>query len=355
MKKIGLITFHDTTNFGSLLQTYGLYKKINSLGYDCEVIDYQCANIVKREHPQPVEWKGSLKTYLKDIILTAIKRKKYRKLHAFLLKEMNMSTECDIHNISQLRCNYDKFVIGSDITWGMDIIDSDMTFFLDFESERNKKAAFAASIGNPWTSRDKEKIKPLLSEFDFIAVREEESADWVQELTGNRPVVVCDPTMLLTGTDWKRFCFRSTDKDEYVLVYFDNNNGDCLTNARQYAHKHGLAVKMIGYGAPRKDVDIVRPYSLEQFLSLISNAAFVITASYHGMLFSIYFQKEFAYYNRAHKSRMNTLAEKLGVQGRDGSRYDVMDMPLINYCSVNRSVEKYRNDSTEVLKELLSR
>ena len=29
--KIGLLTFHDTNNFGSYLQTYGLYKKIIDL------------------------------------------------------------------------------------------------------------------------------------------------------------------------------------------------------------------------------------------------------------------------------------------------------------------------------------
>ena len=43
MKKIGLITFHDTTNFGSFLQTFGLYKAINDMGYTCKVLDYKCA------------------------------------------------------------------------------------------------------------------------------------------------------------------------------------------------------------------------------------------------------------------------------------------------------------------------
>ena len=49
--KVGLITFHDTTNFGSLLQTYGLYRAIEKCGAECEVIDYQCKSIVERELP----------------------------------------------------------------------------------------------------------------------------------------------------------------------------------------------------------------------------------------------------------------------------------------------------------------
>ena len=40
--KIGLLTFHDTNNFGSYLQTYGLYKKIIDLGHECEIVDYKC-------------------------------------------------------------------------------------------------------------------------------------------------------------------------------------------------------------------------------------------------------------------------------------------------------------------------
>lgn len=355
MKKIGLITFHDTTNFGSLLQTYGLYKKIIDLGYECEVVDYQCDSIVRRELPHPLKFTLNLKSFIKDVVYGAIRRKKYNELHRFLTSHIQMSQKCDKTTIHLLAGQYDKFVIGSDITWGMDIIDSDMTFFLDFVADKNKKTAFGASIGNPWSTDQQTMIKPLLEEFDYIAVRENESADWVNELIGNRPSVVCDPTMLLTRDNWEKYCTKSNDANTYVLVYFDNNNGDCVNKAKEYASKHGLQVKLIGYGMPRTDVMVVRSYSLEEFLSLIYNASFVITASYHGMLFSIYFNKEFAYYNRAHKSRMNTLAQKLGVGDREGSEYNVLEMMPIDYSIVNDLVEKYRDHSEECLKSLLTK
>lgn len=355
MDKIGLITFHDTTNFGSLLQTFGLYKKINDLGFDCEVIDYQCANIVKREIPQPFKFTFNIRDLIREFTSGRIKRKKYNALHAFLQLNIKLSKRCDKETIASLKHEYDKFVIGSDITWGMDIIDSDTTYFLDFENDKQKKTAFAASVGNPWSEDDKKLIKPLLQDFQYVAVREEESADWVEELTGKRPNVVCDPTMLLTGAEWMKYCSSIYDKSNYVLVYFDNSNGDCVETAKEYAKKYNLRVKLIGYGRPRADVDIVRPYSLDDFLSLIYNASFVVTASYHGMLFSIYFNKNFAYFNRAHKSRMNTLAAKLGVKDREGSEYNVLDMMPVNYSKVNALVDKYRDYSLECLKYLLTR
>ena len=83
------------------------------------------------------------------------------------------------------------------------------------------------------------------------------------------------------------------------------------------------------------------------------NATFVCTGSYHGMLFSIYFNRQFAYFNRAHKSRMNTLANKLGVSDREGTEKNVIEMTQIDYDKVNQSVEQYRLYSTGILKDML--
>lgn len=41
MNKIGIITlYHNNRNYGGLLQAYALQKEVESMGYDCEVIDY---------------------------------------------------------------------------------------------------------------------------------------------------------------------------------------------------------------------------------------------------------------------------------------------------------------------------
>ena len=353
--KIGLITFHDTTNFGSLLQTYGLYKKIEELGFEIDVIDYKCESIIRREVPRPFNLWQHPKKLLKDILFERIKRKKYASLSTFLNSHMTLSQSCDKETIHNLSPNYNKFIIGSDIVWGMDIIEEDLTFFLNFEQNSSKKTAFASSIGNPWSEKDKKLIKPLLNDFNYIAVREEESANWVEELTNNRPDVVCDPTMLLSSDKWLQHTYKRKDNGKYVLVYFDNNNGDCLNAAKRFAQNEGLSVKFINYGIPRKGVKNIQPISLEDFLSLISNAAKIVTASYHGLLFSIYFNKPFVYFNRAHKSRMNTLAHKLKVTNCDGQGKDILNMPDIDYNLVNKAVEKYRQESICCLKKLLQK
>lgn len=351
--KIGILTFHDTTNFGSLLQTYGLYKAIEKLGRECEVIDYQCQSIVERELPRPIKFTFNVRLLARQLLLHYFATKKYRALSKFSVKRLKLSRRYDRSDISKSDNNYDKYVVGSDIVWGLDITKGDTAYFLDFVSDKSRKFAFSSSIGNPWEEKDKTVIRPLVSEFSYIAVREEESAQWIEELTSQKPDVVCDPTMLISSDEWAEIKSDKYKEQKYVLVYFDNSQHSCLNMAKQYAKQHNLKVLFINYGIPVKGVCSVHPYSLEDFLSLIYYADRVFTASYHGMLFSVYFNKQFVYFNRAHKSRMNTLAKRLNVQNCNGEEVDVMKMPMVDYDTVNNLVEQYRNHSIEKLKYIL--
>ena len=40
MKKIGIITFHSTINYGVFLQAYALQETLKNLGFDVEILDY---------------------------------------------------------------------------------------------------------------------------------------------------------------------------------------------------------------------------------------------------------------------------------------------------------------------------
>ena len=40
--KIGILTFHKARNYGAILQTYALQKKLRQFNSDTEIIDYNC-------------------------------------------------------------------------------------------------------------------------------------------------------------------------------------------------------------------------------------------------------------------------------------------------------------------------
>lgn len=348
--KVGLITFHDAINYGSNLQTYGLYKKVKDLGHECEVIDYQCENIRKREFPKPIKW--TLRGIAHELLFERKFRKRYRITHEFLLK-MQMSKKYFRDTVGEADGQYDKYLVGSDIVWGLDITAGDTAYFLDFVKDKSKKIAFASSVGNPWSEQEKELVKPLLQQFDRITVRENESADWVEELLFKRPEVVCDPTMLLTADEWMEMVSDKYKGQKYVLIYFDTPNGDCLKSAKLYAKKYGLKVYRIGLGHHIDGMKWEMPYSIEDFLSIIYYAQNLFTSSYHGILFSVYFNKKFTYFNSVHASRMNSLADNIGIGCCNGEGKDVLNMPEINYNEVNKAVDEYRQKSITILKSML--
>ena len=351
MSKTGLITFHRTTNFGSYLQTYGLYKKIIDLGYDCEIIDYRCPAVEKREKLQKAYGKDA-KNILKRVLLQPALDKKANALAEFSTQNMRFSRPYDPSNIVDANEEFDKFIVGSDIVWGLDITECDYNYFLRFAADEKRKYAFSSSVGSE-TNAHWDEVRPLLKRFDRIAVRENSAVHWVKKASGCNADWVCDPTMILTAEEWRSIIPFKRIKNNYVLVYFNNPGKKTISDAIEYGKKFGKKVLYINHGLPQKGVVNVKPYSLSEFLSYIFFADHVFTASYHGMLFSIYFNKELTFYTRDHASRMVSLAERLGIQGQCGDNKSIRDYQLISYDNVNRKVDEFRQESIEVLKGML--
>ena len=114
-QRVGILTFHRTTNFGSVLQTYGLYKIIQNLGYDPEIIDYRCPAIERREQIQRSKRALSLKGMAKEIFFQPTITKKKNELLSFVSDNMRMSIPYYPDTIKEAAQHYDKIIVGSDI------------------------------------------------------------------------------------------------------------------------------------------------------------------------------------------------------------------------------------------------
>ena len=99
MMKIGLLTFHDTNNFGSYLQTYGLYKKVIELGCDCEIIDYKCQAIHERENYGKYHLDLNPKHIIAQLLFNGSIRTKYKNLMRWLKENSSLSNSYSISNI----------------------------------------------------------------------------------------------------------------------------------------------------------------------------------------------------------------------------------------------------------------
>ena len=70
------------------------------------------------------------------------------------------------------------------MVWGLDVTDHDYTYFLDFVQKTTKKLTYGSSIGKDWTEDERKKIANLLEDFEYLSVRETETADQLERMIG---------------------------------------------------------------------------------------------------------------------------------------------------------------------------
>ena len=232
---------------------------------------------------------------------------------------------------------FDTFVVGSDVVWRPEIALSDdaLIYFLTSQyAKKAKKIAYAASIGTD------DKTKILLAEdkyrdlagFDYLSVREKESARVIGEITGKKVECVADPVFLLDKEEWEKCLGIDHCKQEYIYLYILSYNPFAITAAIELAKKYHLKIvydlhteENIKLRSIFADHGIQSEAAISdgpvQFLARISNASYIVTNSFHGTAFSIIFYKRFFSYSSENAGsntsiRLTNLLEQLGIEDR---------------------------------------
>ena len=349
MKKIGLLTYHHTTNFGSLLQTYALYKAVTDFGHDCEIIDYRNEAVEAREFIKPLYLCRTIRDVKARIKVGPFRKKKAKAFRDFIHANMHVSREkYDLSNSRNMNGKYDCYLVGSDLVWDFTINNHDLTYMFNNLDDQSVRIAYASSVGQIWKEEDLPLVKTAMNKFKNIGVRERGIQEILNAELDKNVDFVCDPTMLISAEEWTSFVRKRFIEEKYVLVYMADSEKKIYSDALEYGRNHNLPVYAISFYPLPEGIKNVRPYEVSDFLSLILNAECVFSASYHGMLFSIYFKKEFFYYNRGWKERMVSLSNYLGLESRE--RYDSdKSYEKINYEMITAKVDEFRMNSLMLL------
>lgn len=305
--KVGILTFHATTNYGATLQAYALSQSLKKLGHDVELIDYQ-----------PKRLTDSYFNHLyknRFFAVNAIKADKFKK---FLHSEMKLTAKRYRSNaeMNELNNKYDIVICGSDEIWNINSPHTgfDPAFFLDFVSNPNiRKFSYAPSFG---TTKDlgenKEKIYELLRSFDAISVRDTNSLMLVKNEGSLQAQKVVDPTLL---GEYTQIISPPKIKKDYILVYGGLRPAE-QSYVKQVANMEGLDLIAIGY--PCKTARLNRPdIGPKEWLGYFSKASYVFTNFYHGLLFSLIFRKPFTVFDRADKSvKVRDILSELNLSDR---------------------------------------
>lgn len=364
--KVGILTFHKAVNYGAILQAYALRTAVEELGKSCSIINYVGRKMLRESKIFYFPTHESLKDSLIRIYRLPMRARTIKKFRKFSKNHLNLSDR-GVHATEELKelCSqYNYFITGSDQVFNYNGTGEDFNYYLQFEKDSNKKLAYAPSFGvKEIDASHLERVKNNLSLFASLSVRESIGADIVEELTGNRPPEVCDPTLLLRKEQWEELCVSSKYKKPYILVYsFGSRHLE--TYAKKMADEMDGIVVNINRSLPLifggQNVRNAYAPSPCEFLSLIKNAEAVVTNSFHGIALSIILQKEFYGFTNDYATsegtnyRFQTLGEKLGLSHRIYNLGDDIERSPIDYVEVTKRIDSWREESLRFLRNAIT-
>lgn len=368
--KTGLLTFYHIHHYGAMLQAYATERAAESLGSECEIIDY-FVNQDNALFRRPTGLGSAAHDAHTALHYGALKAR-YERFEAFSRDYLKISP-CRYHSLEELRAAdlpYDVLLSGSDQIWNPTIFPDgrfDPVFFGAFSQKR--KIAYAPSFGVPRIPEGmEEELRGYLTQFSHLSVRERQGQQIVRDLTGEDVPVVLDPTLLLTAEQWTAAASHRYFREDrtpvsgfpapshgYLLCYCISQPGVLSPYIREFARRHNLPIVQL-CGIRQKvhpKAHCVLNAGPAEFLELFANAAFVFTNSFHGTVFSTQFHVPFftavspAELADPERSRTFSLLSGLGladrIVGQGGATAD-LESP-IDWAAVTSRLEAARGTS----------
>jgi len=187
--KVGLLTFHNTLNYGAALQAYALQEAIKNIGADCEIIDYRNKYIEDSynilSHVKKALKKRNMRLAIKCCVASLFMKLRKQRFSRFYNEHLSLTSKhfTSSRELESLNREFDKFVVGSDQVWNYNIARSDFAYFLNFVHENNKKIAYAPSFGLTAIPNDlKNAYIDNLKRIRYLSVRESYGAQLIKGL-----------------------------------------------------------------------------------------------------------------------------------------------------------------------------
>ncbi|UCU92211.1 polysaccharide pyruvyl transferase family protein [Hydrogenophaga taeniospiralis] len=365
--KIAILTQPLGHNYGGIMQAWALQKILKRMGHDPITIDrrsnsrsflHRVTNAARRTILNPIRY-GSLAPKNEISVDTKNTRR-------FIQEEIKMSPM--FVNSAQLsdhfkKSNYDVAIVGSDQTWRPAYSPNLKNFYLDFlHSQIIKKIAYASSFGvDQWElgPLETKQCALLAQSFDFISVREKSGVNLCEKHLGVKADVALDPTLLLTHDDYRKLIDnknRSSSDTGGLYVFLLDRTPEKNAVSQKISRELGLKIfthDAVPYEIGDAPIQKYTMPTVHDWLSGFERADYIVTDSYHGMLFSIIFNKPFLVFENDFRgaSRFSSLLEQLDLEGKMINRFNIDSLPDFTptpTASINK-LKKLREESISKL------
>ncbi|WP_349763456.1 polysaccharide pyruvyl transferase family protein [Fusobacterium sp. SYSU M8D902] len=353
--KIGIVTYHNGSNYGAALQTFALQEEVKRNNYEVEIINYKNYFIMKGMQKIRFEFSiHGIYYFMTDIFNYSARKRKIIKFIEFF-KNYSLTKLYNKTELKKIAFDYDYIISGSDQIWNPLLNKGyDDIYFGNINTKVNtKKISYASSVGN-YKLDDKNlnmEFKKLVESFEKISVRE--NSKKIGEILGKEVEQVCDPTILLNEDEWKNKLNIKETSNKYLLIYHLADEKNIIEIAQRVAELKNLEIYCICKTRKKyKNIKYFNDIGPKEFVELFYNASYIITNSFHGTAFSVNFKKQFLSIKHPKSpQRAETFLKQLGLENRlikaDDIPNDILEEEL---AIVTLKLEKIREKSKNFLK-----
>lgn len=324
MKKIGICTLYFGNNFGAILQAFALQEVLKEMGHEVEFIK------------------------VKDIQINM------NQPNADLFEESRKYINLNENVFDKVKDKYDAIIIGSDEMWNI----NNRTFeHLDEYFGKNliadKIVSYAPSANGVTCEQLKEfygdKVK--FEEFDYISARDEGTQKLVKDISGRDATLVLDPTLLVS--DFSKYATNPfPDLKDYIILYGYKFSEEEKNKIIKFAKENNKKIYSLVFELDWAETLYVDIFG---FLGVIKNADYMMTNTFHGTLFALILEKEFAVFSNKN-SKVVDIINKFQFQERDAiNASDLNEIfdEKVNYEKINKLKLEHRKKSLNYLENVI--
>ncbi|PJC86310.1 hypothetical protein CSW98_08815 [Vibrio sp. HA2012] len=337
--KIATVTYHDGINYGAYWQASCLANFLKSLGHDVSIVDYKPGTL-KSNELKTLFFTKRINLLVKNYI-KLIKFRNYQKKN-FKLLAVDKLSDTDIETL----------VFGADEIWNFTnpLIGLDLVFFGKIGTKYQKKIAYAPSFGTVEQNKElPSEVINALSEFEHITTRDSNSESIISKNLGKQSNIVCDPVFLYDIPKVRLDKYKDT-----IVIYSTGLPEKFVRKIVEYAKDRNFKVIAIGYRIP--GIKSIIALSPSEFIDIFASCKMVVTSMFHGVMFSLKFNKQFLIYEDLYrKNKLETVVNRLDLHDRFVDEETVTDkLPQrLDYKCLNSELNYWISESQNKLKEML--
>lgn len=337
--KVGILTVHDSANFGSFLQAYALNKVLLDMGH--EVYFIKIVSKIRR-------FRDFIKKP-KNLDEFKFNYKNYRKFS----DEFKEFKEIDIEDIEKY--NLDTLVIGSDELWNVKNPFFRQKCFYGIDIPIKNKIAYAISMGNVDSKEFKKYDYAVnaIKNLDEVFTRDENTQNTLEEVVGRKCKFACDPTFLIDINNFEKKKINLI-KEKYLFIYSYKFSDKAEEYIKKFAKENNLKIVTSGLYTSWSDLNI--SCSPLEFISLIQGAEYVVTTTFHGTIFSILNKKRFVTFAQNSKVKdvlkRTHLTDRIVCENDSFESFEEKLLSEVNYDKTCEDILEMRKISLDYLRNI---